>query len=86
MIFLSVTTEVMMCMGITMAQHLGQFFKLNFMDNPRKKKEDGKRVSKQTHEVDYQKKKAAKKSSTSNEGRSSMRSAPESGAERSGGR
>jgi hypothetical protein len=56
------------------------------MDNPRKKKEDGKRVSRQTHEQDYQKKKTAKKSSTTNEGRSSMRSGPGSEAQRSAGR
>jgi len=31
------------------------------MDNPNKKKEDAKRISKQPHEVAYQKKKAAGK-------------------------
>lgn len=73
-------------MGITMAQHLEHSYKLNVMDNPRKKKEDGKRVSKQTHEVGYQKKKTAKKSSTTDESKSSVRSGPGSGAERSAGR
>ena len=58
------------------------------MDNPRKKKADAKRVSRQTHEEDYQKRKASKKSSPSNEGRSdsNMMSRPDSGAERSRGR
>ena len=59
------------------------------MDNPRKKKEDAKRVSKQTHEQGYQKKKTAKKDSSNNEDRmreDRMRMGPGSGAERSGGR
>jgi hypothetical protein len=56
------------------------------MDNPRKKKADGKRVSRQTHEDDYQKKKTIKKSSTTDEDRSNMRSRPGPGAERSSGR
>lgn len=47
------------------------------MDNPRKKKEDGKRVSKQTHEQSYQKKKNAKKDSSSNEDRMTTGSGPE---------
>jgi hypothetical protein len=56
------------------------------MDNPRKKKADGKRVSSQTHEEDYQKKKTAKKSSASQEDKSNTRSKSGSGAERSSGR
>lgn len=59
------------------------------MDNPRKKKEDAKRVSKQTHEQGYQKKKTAKKDSSNNEDRmreDRMRMGPGSGAEQSGGR
>ena len=35
------------------------FPKTFFMDNPNKKKADGKRISKQPHEVAYQAKKAA---------------------------
>lgn len=54
------------------------------MDNPRKKKEDAKRVSKQTHEQSYQKKKTAKKDNSSNEDR--MRLKDGSGPERSGSR
>ena len=38
------------------------FLNYIFMDNPNKKKADGKRVSKQPHEVAYQ----AKKASTGN--------------------
>ena len=34
------------------------------MDNPNKKKEDAQRVSKQPHEVAYQKRKAAGKTGT----------------------
>ena len=54
------------------------------MDNPRKKKEDAKRVSKQTHEQGYQKKKTAKKDSSNNEDGMRMRTG--SGPERSSGR
>ena len=50
-----------------MAQHLGRFLKTYVMDNPRKKKEDAKRVSKQTHEQGYQKKKTAKKDSNNDD-------------------
>ena len=58
------------------------------MDNPRKKKADGKRISRQTHEEDYQKRRVSKKSSSNQEGRSgsNMMSRPDSGAERSRGR
>jgi hypothetical protein len=35
------------------------------MDNPKKKKADGKRVSKQPHEQAYQKRKAAKATKSS---------------------
>ena len=58
------------------------------MDNPTKKKTDGKRVSRQTHEEDYQKRRVSKKSSSNEEGRSgsNMVSRPDSGAERSRGR
>ena len=35
------------------------FPKTYFMDNPNKKKADGKRISKQDHEVAYQAKKSA---------------------------
>jgi hypothetical protein len=38
--------------------------KLYFMDNPNKKKADGKRVSQQPHEQAYQRKKKAAKKST----------------------
>ncbi len=56
---------------------MGRFLKTYVMDNPRKKKEDGKRVSKQTHEQSYQKKKNAKKDSSSNEDRMTTGSGPE---------
>jgi hypothetical protein len=67
----------------------GSFLKkCNAMDNPRKKKADGKRVSRQTHEEEYQKRRVSKKNSSNEEGRSdsNMRSRPDSGAERSRGR
>lgn len=63
---------------------MGRFLKTYVMDNPRKKKEDGKRVSKQTHEQSYQKKKTAKKDSSNNEDR--MRMTTGSGPERSSSR
>lgn len=55
-----------------MAQHLELFLKTYVMDNPRKKKEDAKRVSKQTHEQGYQKRKTAKKDSSNNDDRMRM--------------
>ena len=55
------------------------------MDNPRKKKADGKRVSQQPHEQAYQKRKAAK-ASNSGESKNDSKSSGGRGNDRKSGR
>ena len=54
--------------------HRQQFYKskTKTMDNPNKKKADGKRISQQPHEKTYQKSKASKKTATTSKSKSKV--------------